>query len=84
MSQATKEMKQELKQGRDTLKRLGDEVRVKLHLAGMDARDTWEKLSKDADRIAHEADATAYAALHDVTTRVKDFLAKLDGKVKSA
>ncbi len=84
MSQATNEMKQELKKGRETLKRLADEVKVKLHLAGMDARDTWAELSKDVDRISRDADATAHAALHDVVGRCRAFLARLDGKPKSA
>jgi hypothetical protein len=84
MSQATHDMKQEMKQGRETLKTLRDEVRVKLHLAGMDARDTWAELSKEMDKVSREADATAYAALHDVVARCRAFLARLDGTAKSA
>ena len=28
----------------DDLKQLSDEIRLKIHLAGMDAKDTWAKL----------------------------------------
>ncbi len=40
----TTELKDELQKGLEHLKSLRDEVRVRLHLAGMDAKDEWNKL----------------------------------------
>jgi CheY-like chemotaxis protein len=43
-SQTTTELKSEYKKSLDLMRTLRDEVRMKLHLAGMDAKDEWRKL----------------------------------------
>ena len=40
--EADKTLKQDLEDTREDLKRTADEIRVKLHLAGIDAKDAWE------------------------------------------
>lgn len=42
--EAKKTLKQDLEDTRDDLRRMADEIRVKLHLAGMDAKDAWEEI----------------------------------------
>jgi hypothetical protein len=47
------------------LARMKDEIRLKIHLAGMDARSTWGKLEKQLEelerRFAEESDHVASA-----------------------
>ena len=42
--EANKTLKQDLQETRDDLKRTADEIKVKLHLAGMDAKDAWDEI----------------------------------------
>ena len=42
--EADKTLKQELEATRDDLRRTADEIKLKLHLAGMDAKDAWEDI----------------------------------------
>jgi len=44
MSQTTSELKNEYQRSLELMRTLRDEVRLKLHLAGMDAKDEWRKL----------------------------------------
>ena len=56
MSQTTQELKQEFKKTLGLLQTLRDEVRVKLHLAGMDAKDEWSKLEDELELVDTEAE----------------------------
>lgn len=50
------DLKSEMKKGVDLLKTLRDEVKVKLHLAGMDAKDQWAKLEPELSKVERAAD----------------------------
>ncbi|MGZ6139531.1 MAG: hypothetical protein ACXWLA_02610 [Myxococcaceae bacterium] len=50
------DLKAEMKKGVDLLKTLRDEVKVKLHLAGMDAKDQWAKLEPELSKVERAAD----------------------------
>lgn len=50
------DLKSELKKGVDLLRTLRDEVKVKLHLAGMDAKDQWAKLEPELSKVERAAD----------------------------
>ncbi len=50
------DLKSELKKGVDLLKTLRDEVKVKLHLAGMEAKDQWAKLEPELSKVERAAD----------------------------
>lgn len=50
------EWKQELLHRRDELIQLKDEIRVRLHLAGMDAKDTWHKLQPRIEQFERTAE----------------------------
>ncbi len=52
----------------DDLKTLRDEVRVKVHLAGMDAKDLLAEMEPQIDRLEHELEAAADDAL-EVTAK---------------
>jgi vacuolar-type H+-ATPase subunit H len=47
----------ELRRAFDEVKRLRDEVRVRIHLAGMDAKDAWKKLEPRIDKLDRQLDA---------------------------
>lgn len=60
----------------DDLEQLAEKVRVKIHLAGMDARDAWEKLEprlEDARRHAQEATAASKMAIDETVKAIRDF-----------
>lgn len=54
-----KSVKQDLEDTRDDLKRLADEIKVKLHLAGMDAKDAWEDIQPRLADFEQRFDAKA-------------------------
>ncbi len=66
MSQTTNELKNEYKKSLELMSTLRDEVRMKLHLAGMDAKDEWRKLEPrlaEAEKAGMEfTEATCKAA----------------------
>ncbi len=63
------------------LETLTDEIRVKLHLAGMDANDAWSKTLEprlhEARQHAREAKEASQAAIRDTVKAFKSFAASL-------
>lgn len=63
------------------LETLSDEIRVKLHLAGMDANDRWNKSLEprlhEARIHAREAKEASKHAIQDALKAFKDFAASL-------
>lgn len=56
---------------RRRMRELRDEIRLKLHLAGMDARDAFEALEREAERVVHEVRAEEQRRLADITARLR-------------
>ena len=56
---------------RRRLRELREEIRLKLHLAGMDARDAFEALEREADHVIHEVPGVDHRALVDVAARLR-------------
>ena len=71
-------LRMELNATLDELRTLRDEIRLQLHLAGMEAKTKWDKdleprlfsLEKDVEK---EVGSTTRAALHDLNERMKRF-----------
>jgi len=66
MSKTTDELKAEFQKSLSMLSTLRDEVRVQLHLAGQEAKDRWNKLEPELERIekaAHEVTDASRAAV---------------------
>lgn len=64
----------------DRLETLRDEVELKLHLAGMDLRDEWNKLEPEVREAAHlmkDASDASLVKLRDVLHRVEAFVERL-------
>ncbi len=61
----------------DTLTSLRDEIRLQLHLAGMDAKKTWndvlEPQVEEANKLAEDATAISQKAIEDIVDRFKSF-----------
>ena len=80
MSQITTELKNDLQQSLATLQTLRDEIRVRLHLAGMDAKDAWDKLEPkivEAERLAEDVSEASRHAMSDIVKKVQAFRASL-------
>jgi ribosome-associated translation inhibitor RaiA len=80
MSDAKAELKRELEKGVTRLQTLRDEVRVRLHLAGMDLKDQWNKLEPHLDEVekkAHEASDDAKTALAEAMKKLEKLRASL-------
>jgi hypothetical protein len=68
------DLKAEMKKGVDLLRTLRDEVKVKLHLAGMDAKDQWAKLEPElfkVERAAEQATESSKKLVDDALSRLK-------------
>lgn len=63
-----------------SLEQLRDEIRVRIHLGGMDLRDTFEKLEREADHLVAQVPPAATRALNDVAARLRRVAHALDGK----
>lgn len=80
MSQTTTELRNEIQKSLGLMRTLRDEVRVKLHLAGMDAKDEWLKLEpklQEAEHAAAEATEATRTAIADVVHRLSKLTSSL-------
>ena len=70
-------VKAQIKTSLQNLGALRDEIRLQLHLAGMDAKQNWEEILEpqieDANKMAEDATAISQKAIEDVIARVKTF-----------
>lgn len=80
MSNITSELKSDLNKSLASLQTLRDEIRVRLHLAGMDAKDAWDKLEPkllDAEKLAEDVSEASRNALREIVEKVKEFRSSL-------
>jgi hypothetical protein len=64
----------------DELGRLRDEIRVQIHLGGMDAKKAWDELEPklaEADRLAENVSEEAYKSAVDTLHKTKLFRSTL-------
>lgn len=71
MSTNTTETKRDFKSSFAELEQLADEVRVKLHLAGMDAKDAFHDITKKAAEIGHNVEHATEHAVNDLVARLR-------------
>jgi len=79
MSDTTIGLKEELKKNLTRLQTLRDEVRVRLHLAGMELKDQWKKLEpslEEVEKKAGELSEASRAAMADAVKRLESFRGK--------
>jgi predicted nucleic acid-binding Zn-ribbon protein len=73
MSQTNIELKNEIQTTSAQMRTLSDEIRVRLHLAGMDAKDEWVKLEPkivEIERVATEFTETTRVAIANAVKRL--------------
>jgi hypothetical protein len=83
MSPTTNELKEELKKNLTRLQTLRDEVRVRLHLAGLELKEQWNKFEpslEEVEKKATELSEASRAALADAVQRLEKFRASLRDK----
>jgi hypothetical protein len=73
-NRAAAELKEEVKKGLEHLRTLRDEVRVRLHLAGMEAKQEWNKLEPhllDVEQAARDASDASRRAVTEAVESLK-------------
>jgi ElaB/YqjD/DUF883 family membrane-anchored ribosome-binding protein len=84
--QADKTLKQELEDTRNDLERTADEIKLKLHLAGMDAKDAWEEVQPRLAEFEQRFDAKAEEVgeeLKALGSEIMQRLQNIKSKLKS-
>jgi hypothetical protein len=69
----------------ENLHRMADEIRLKIHLAGMDAKDTWVKIEPKLHEFERRAEAAKDKLVEDldkVGDELKDQMSKLLDRIK--
>jgi len=82
--EANKTLKQDLEDTRNDLKRAADEIKLKLHLAGMDAKDAWDEIQpriEDFERRFDEKADEVGEELKALGADIKQHLANLKAKL---
>ena len=83
--EADKTLKQDLEDTRNDLRRMADEIKVKLHLAGMDAKDAWNVIQPRLEDFEQRFDAKADEVgeeLKALGNDIKQRLLNIKNKIK--
>lgn len=85
--EANKTVKQDLEDTRNDLKQAADEIKLKMHLAGMDAKDAWDEIQpriadfeRRFDEKADEVSDELKALGSDIKQRLLNIKAKLNSE----
>lgn len=78
--QKTNDLRHDLKAFQQDVRALRDEVRLKLHLAGMDLKSEWENLEPQLDRVMNSAAQVSSEAVADLKRRISEFRKRLTTK----
>ena len=77
MNATSKHMRTEMEANLEQLRTLRDDVRVKLHLAKMDAKDRWRELEPRVTAVLDQAARSTSAVSRQVVTDAIHALEKL-------
>jgi len=72
------------KQVREDAQALRDEIRLKIQLGGMDARDAFHRFEKDAEHLAQKVGADSRVAWTDLVRGLKELRDKLLADARKA
>jgi len=70
----------------DNLRRMADEIRVRIHLAGMDAKDAWSQLEPKLRELEHKAEAAkdkVVEGLDKMGDELREQMSKLLDRLKA-
>lgn len=71
-----KQMRDWMQQNLGKLKTLRDEIRVDLHLAGMDAKDKWKEMEpklRDAEKLLDNVSETSRKTMEEMVENFRKF-----------
>ena len=74
------ELKRELNKAMDTLYRVRDEVKVRVHLAGSEAKEAWSKLEpklEEAEKLAKDTSTQALETIVSLTRKLEKLIASI-------
>lgn len=77
---AKTKLQQDLKDAREDLRGMRDEIRVQLHLASMDMKAEWERLQpkiQEAERVWDVVSDATLETVHDLQKNLKAFRGQL-------
>ena len=77
---AQRDLEQQMRELADELRRLRDEVRVKVHLAGLDARDRWKELEPSTgqiEKLAREVNEASKRKLAELRDRLRELVERV-------
>ncbi len=80
MTRTDQRREDEMKQGLELMQTLRDEVRLQIHLAGMEAKDEWSRLEPvlaEIERTAATMTEAAHHGLHEALDRLKTLRSSL-------
>jgi hypothetical protein len=80
MKRTKGELKEEVQRARGLLRQLREDVRQKLVVAGMEAKEEWSRLELEIGRVelaAQEATDSSKKALHEMVEQVRTFAKRL-------
>jgi len=78
-AKASDRLKEELQGALNDLKTLADEVRVKVHLGGLDAKDTWRRVESRLTEFEGRVAAASESVASDLRATAKDLRGELRG-----
>ena len=59
--------------------RVADEIRVRIHLAGMEAKDAWNELEPKLRELEHRAEAATSDVIDELRERMSKLLERVRG-----
>lgn len=76
-SQKHSDERYDMKAFQHDVRALRDEVRLKLHLAGMELKQEWETLEPQLDKVVNSAAVASSELVGDMKKRLHEFKARL-------
>lgn len=71
------EIREQFEDVRDELEKLAGEIKLKIHLAGMDAKDTWNRLEPKLHDLEQRAERASEKVTHELKDMAQDLRDRL-------
>jgi hypothetical protein len=84
MSTLSGTIKDRFQKDLDLIKTLRDEICVRLHLGGMDTREAFEQLEKDAEQVTRHLSQDSRRSIDDVIGRLQKIRVTLDNLARQS
>lgn len=81
MANSGKELRQDLERALEELQTIRDEIRVRMHLASMEAKEKWEELEPILEKIEEQI-KEATREFHDSLAELKTSFGALRDKLR--